>query len=233
MKFTKERFKTFKNVFDNFTSRTLFKLASQGHFEEPIRPVSIGKESNVFSAKKGRNRVIIKIYRLEACDFNGMYNYIKYDPRFLHLKPSRRKVIFAWVQREFRNLMKAREGGVRVPTPITFLNNILVEEYIGDKYPAPKLKDSTPENLHNFWQEILENLKKLHKAGLVHADMSHFNILNHNEKPVLIDFSQCTPLSNPNSHEYLERDVRNICNYMKRLGLKLDKEEVLQDITVP
>jgi serine/threonine-protein kinase RIO1 len=74
-KISKEKWKVWGNVFDEFTFRTLFKLASQGHFEELKSPVSIGKESNIFSAKKSKENIIIKIYRLETCDFNKMYDY--------------------------------------------------------------------------------------------------------------------------------------------------------------
>jgi len=192
----KEEFKTRHDVFDGFTNRTIYKLITQGHFEGLESPISIGKESNVFSAlKKDGTRVMVKIYRLETCDFNRMYDYIKDDPRFLNLKRGKRNIIFTWVQREYRNLMKAREANLSVPTPLTFSKNVLVLEFIGDNgMIAPKLKDEIPKNPKEFFEKIISNIKKLYKAGLVHADLSAFNILNCNEKPVFIDFSQCTSL---------------------------------------
>jgi len=229
----REKFRTYQNVFDNFTLRTLFKLNSQGYFDDmdSLSPVSIGKESNVFWAKRGKEKVIVKIYRLEACDFNRMFDYIKYDERYTGLKRQRRKVIFSWVQREYRNLIKAREAGVKVPTPYVFSNNILIEEFIGKKDPAPKLKDKIPKNLKKFFDEILKNLKKLYKAGLIHADLSHFNILNNSEKPVIIDLSTCTPVNNPLADDYLKRDARNIANFFARYGLKTTQEEAVKKIT--
>jgi RIO kinase 1 len=231
-KISREKFKTYGGVFDNFTLRTLFKLSSQGYFDdiEGLSPVSIGKESNVFWAKKGSTKVIIKIYRLETCDFNRMYDYIKYDPRYTGLKKQRRKVIFSWVQREYRNLLKSRQAGVKVPTPYAFLNNVLVEEFIGNKEPAPKLKDQIPKNKKKFFDEIVVQIKRIYKAGLIHADLSHFNILNLNEKPVVIDLSTCTPIDTPTAEEYLKRDVRNICNFFARYGLKVDQEKVIKKI---
>ena len=226
----REMWKTWGNVFDEFTFRTLFKLASQGYFERLESPISVGKESNVFSAIKGDDKVIVKIYRLEACDFNNMYNYIKYDPRYVNLKKQRRKIIFAWVQREFRNLMKAREAGVNVPKPLGFLNNVLCLEYIGDKMPAPKLKDLIPKIKRKFFDNIIDNVQKLYKSKLVHADLSQFNILNYKEEPVLIDFSQCTFLQNPRAEEFLQRDVRNIYNFFKKIGLEVNKEKILKRI---
>jgi RIO kinase 1 len=233
MKVTKERFKTYQNVFDHFTHRTLFKLSSRGHFDDPERlsPVSIGKESNVFSAQKKGKKVIVKIYRLEVCDFNRMYDYIKYDSRYVGLRRQRRKVIFSWVQREYRNLLKAREAGVRVPTPMAFLNNVLIEEFIGDESAAPKLKDAVPKSMKKFFDDSVRQISRLYrKAGLIHADLSHFNILNFNEKPVVIDLSTCTPVDNPLAEDYLERDVRNLCNFFRRYGYKADPDEIRNKI---
>ena len=59
---SKEKFDTFENVFDNHTRRNLFELSSKGNFEEnSISPIKIGKEANIFSAKKGNKKIIIKI----------------------------------------------------------------------------------------------------------------------------------------------------------------------------
>lgn len=220
-KISREKWKVYGNVFDEFTLRNLFKLASQGHFEDLQSPVSIGKEANIFTAlKKDGKRVIVKIYRLQTADFNRMYDYIRTDPRFQSLRKQRRKVIFAWCQREFRNLMAAREAGVAVPTPYAFKDNIIVMELIGDRYSiAPKLKDSIPAHLEKFFNEVIKNMGKLRKAGLVHADLSSFNILNRKEKPVFIDMAQTTPLEDVEAERYFKRDVRNICNFFSKHGL--------------
>src|SRR3989338_3165190 len=143
-----EKFKTMHDVFDHFTNRSIFKLITEGHFKGLESPISIGKESNVFSAltEEGK-RIIVKIYRLETCDFNAMYSYIKDDPRYSGLKDKKRKIILTWVQREYRNLMNAREAQVSVPIPITFQNNILVLEFVGrNSEIAPRLKDKIPKN---------------------------------------------------------------------------------------
>jgi len=229
-KISKERWKVWGNVFDEFTFRTLFKLASQGHFETLESPVSVGKESNVFSAKKKDGKIIVKIYRLETCDFNRMYDYIKYDPRYIDLKKQKRKIVFAWTQREYRNLIKARNASVNVPKPIAFLNNVLCLEFIGDKEVAPKLKDKIPGNGKKFFDTVIKNMQKLYKSGLVHADLSQFNILNYNDEPVFIDFSQCTPIENPRADEFLQRDVKNICNFFRKIGLKINEEKVLKKV---
>jgi RIO kinase 1 len=229
-KISHERWKVWGNVFDEFTLRTIFKLGSEGHFLDLESPVAIGKESNVFTAKTKEGKIIVKIYRLESCDFNRMYDYIKGDPRYSGLKKQRRKIIFAWTQREFRNLMKAREKEVRCPTPIDFKNNVLLLEYIGDEAPAPKLKDLYPEDPKGFFEDIIKNYSRLYKAGLVHADLSAFNILNHKERPFFIDFSQCTSIEDSRAEEFLERDIRNVCNFFKKNGMKVDEAETKKKI---
>jgi len=226
----KEKYKTLKNVFDLFTEKNIFKLISQGYIDGLYSPLSIGKESNVFTAKKDGEIRIAKIYRLQTCDFNRMYDYIKADPRYSGLSSKRRDVIFAWAHREYRNLLKAREAEVRVPTPYAVLQNILIMEFIGDEQAARKLKDSPPEDPEEFFKEIVEQMRRLYKAGLVHADLSGFNILNYHEKPVLIDMSQTTPLDDPNVEQFLKRDVHNICKLFQKFGVKSDEEKVLKMI---
>ncbi len=228
---SKEKFKVMHDVFDEFTNRNIFSLMSRGYIEGLESPISIGKEANIFSAKTKTGRVIVKIYRLETCDFNRMYDYLKADPRLTNLKSKKRKVILAWVQREYRNLLKAREAGVRVPTPIAVLNNVLILEFIGSgEEIAPRMKDKEPKNPKKFLKEMISQMKKMYSAGLVHADLSSFNILNFNESPVFIDFSQTTTTADPHSAEYLNRDIRNIATFFTKLGLNVDAESIKKSV---
>ena len=227
-----EKYKTWGAVFDQFTQRTVYKLITEGHFEGLQSPLSIGKEANVFTAvRKDGTRLAAKIYRLETCDFNRMFDYIKDDPRFTKIRKGKRNIVFIWVQREFRNLLKAREAGVNVPTPITFSNNVLVLELIGDDDVAPKLKDKIPENPKEFLKKTVSNMKKLYDAKLIHSDLSPFNILNHNEIPVLIDFSQCITLESSRAEEFLSRDIKNVCNFFRKLGMNVDDQAIRKEIT--
>ena len=232
-KIDREKWKIWGNVFDEHAIGVLQKMISQGYFEGLRSPISIGKEANVFTAeKKDGSLVIVKMYRLENCNFNKMYDYIKYDPRYESLKKQRRKIIYAWVQREYRNLLKAREAQVRVPTPIVAQDNIIVMEYIGDfDNIAEKLKNQDPENAALFLKKTIAYIRLLYKkAGLVHGDLSPFNILNYKDTPVFIDFSQATVLRNQMSEELLERDVKNVCQHFVRLGVKLDIAKALKEI---
>lgn len=227
----KEKFKTLKDVFDLSSERCIFKLMSQGYIKGLESPISIGKEANIFSALTDNDEPrIVKWYRVMTCDFNRMYDYIRVDPRF-HVKHNKRDIVFTWAQREFRNLLLARDAGVRVPTPFVCLKNILVMEFIGSDSPAPKLKDSSPKDVKSFFSDLIFQLRKLYNARLVHGDLSPFNILNFDEKPVLIDFSQATTLDDPNSKAFLIRDVKNIASYFRKKGLQVDESEVVESIT--
>lgn len=227
-----EKWKVYGNVFDNYTIRLLFKLSSEGHFENLVSPVSIGKEANVFTAKTLDNKVIVaKIYRLESCNFNKMYDYIKSDMRFENLKRQRRKVIFAWVMREYQNLMKAREAGVNVPRPLAIKQHILILEMIGDKTPAPKLKDVDRVDREILAERVILNMKKMYTAGLVHGDLSEYNILVHNNTPYFIDFSQGTTKKDPNYAEYWERDLKNVSKFLtNKLKLKVSEDDIKKKI---
>ncbi|MBW2964853.1 serine protein kinase RIO [Candidatus Woesearchaeota archaeon] len=227
----RDKYKTYGDVFDQFTIRNIFELSSKGYFEDLKSPISIGKEANVFTALTvDEELVVVKIYRLETCDFNRMYDYIKYDARYTNLKAKRREIIFSWAQREFRNLMKAREAGVRVPLPIECKNNILIMEHIGKKDPAPKLKDAHPDDAPAFMEKVFEYIKKMWKAGLVHGDLSEFNILNDNEAPVFIDMSQGTITRSINAMELLERDIKNMCRFAKKIGVDADPDKIKETI---
>lgn len=227
---SKEEWKVYKNVFSEFSLRTIFKLSSEGHFEELESPILMGKEANIFTARSKNGTVIVKIYRLENCNFNKMYEYIAADPRYNRLPRQKRNIIFSWTQREFKNLMIAREA-IRVPTPITFKNNIIVMEMIGDGIsPAPMVKDGRPKDPKDFLLRVVDNVIRLWKKGLVHGDLSEFNILNKDEEPVFIDFSQATYSKGLKSRELLIRDVNNLRRFFKKLMPLSEVDKILKKI---
>ena len=227
----RERFKTFENVFDRFTIRNLFVLSSKGYFDwETLSPLSIGKEANVFTAERGEERVVVKIYRLETADFRRMFDYIKPDPRYRGISKRRRDTIFAWAQREYRNLLVARRAQVRAPLPITFMKNVLVMSMAGGLVPAQKMKDKLPANPKKFFDGIVLNMRKFYGEGFVHGDLSKFNVLNFNELPVFIDFSQASPLKSSHGGEMLRRDIRNVCEFFRRLGVNCVEREVFSEV---
>lgn len=76
-------------------------------------------------------------------------------------------------------------------------------------------------------ESILEDMKKLYKAGLVHADLSEYNIMVWEGPPYIIDWGQAVALGHKKSEEYLERDVYNILKYFAFFGLKRDPAAIL------
>lgn len=229
---SREAWKTYGNVFDSFTLRLLERLRGQGHFEELLSSIALGKEANVFSATTKENSLVaLKIYRLENCNFNKMYEYISQDPRYIDLKGDKRRIIFSWTQREYRNLLKAREC-IRVPTPLAFKDHILITEFIGDgETAAPQLKNVHLDDPRHFFHQVYVMVYELfHKAELVHGDLSAFNILVQHDEPVFIDFSQTTAKGSPNAKELLQRDLQVLCTYFKRQGVEQDPQVLYQSI---
>tara|TARA_Y100000310_G_C20676239_1_gene813236 strand:+ start:1064 stop:1750 length:687 start_codon:yes stop_codon:yes gene_type:complete len=221
----KNKFIAYENVFDESTLRGLFKLSSQGYFDEIESPISTGKESNVFTVTHGEGRRVVKIYRT-AANFKQMYEYMKPDPRFAHVKGTKLSVIYAWAKKEFRNLHRARDRGVTVPTPIAVYKNILVLEHIDGE----QLRNDPPSDPKAFYEKLISEMIALHKAGLVHTDVSEYNVLNFDEKPILIDFSHAVDLRYPNVQRHLKRDVRNVVKYFQKLGVELDEEAEFKKI---
>ncbi|MCD6575626.1 MAG: serine protein kinase RIO [Nanoarchaeota archaeon] len=234
MRKDKEKFRVFKEVFSESTMRTIYKLSSDGYIDYIIGPISTGKEANVFLGKNfDGDSIAIKIYRIETSNFNNMWKYIYGDPRFEKVKKRRRDIVFAWAKKELKNLEIAFNAGVKVPEPITSRNNVLIMSFIGDsEMPAPIAKEVPPKNPNEWLKEILDYIKKMYNANLVHGDISEYNILNFNEVPYLIDFGQGVIKEYPLAEELLRNDIKNVLKWMKKLGVKTpDFEKVYKEIT--
>ena len=94
-----ERFKAFSHVFDEGTLRAVFKVASTGQFEALLSPIKIGKEANLFTAKKGEDWRCVKVYRI-ASNFKKMFEYMAPDPRYAGLKRNKMSIINTWAIKE-------------------------------------------------------------------------------------------------------------------------------------
>ncbi|MBY8991662.1 MAG: serine protein kinase RIO [Candidatus Lokiarchaeota archaeon] len=213
-----------ESVFDERTIFHLNKILVNGPLKRIEGVISAGKEANVYLAYDLEEKeVAIKIYKIDSNTSRWMRKYIIGDPRFKKIPNNISKVIFLWASKEYKNLKRAYKVGLRVPEPLFIKNNILIMEYIGfESIPAPVLKTiKSPKDPVNLFNEILTFIKLLYqKAKLVHGDLSEFNILYHNQSPVVIDISQAVAIQHPKAEVYLARDIKNIFQYFEKLGLE-------------
>ena len=217
-------------IFDKITLETLYKIANQGYIDVLNGAISTGKEANVLVGIKDEEKFIaVKIYRIATSDFKKMNYYLDGDPRFNLKTKNKRKIIYSWVLKEYKNLKRLHDAGVSVPEPITCSNNVLLIEFIGDENgnPSQPVKNQPPKNPEEFWKKLLKELELFVKQSkLVHGDLSNYNILNRNEEPVIIDVSQSVVLDNPISKELLERDINTLVREYTKLGVETNFDEV-------
>jgi RIO kinase 1 len=223
-----EDLKVLEAVFDTRTLMDLYSLASKGIIDSLGGSVSTGKEANIFRALGGGRPLALKIYRISTSNFKAMQDYMHGDPRFGSVKGTKRAIVSAWTRKEFRNLKRAEEAGVRVPHPIAMRENILVMDMVGrDGEPAPLLKDVHlgPKEALSAYKKLCEYVSLLYnEAGLVHADLSEFNILYDGE-PVIIDMGQSVTLDHPMARKFLDRDIRNLARFFrKEYGIGSEEE---------
>jgi RIO kinase 1 len=112
------------------------------------------------------------------------------------------------------------------------MRNVLVMEFIGkDSVRAPILKDVAPEiDPSEVYDKVAEYMRLLYqKAGLVHADLSEYNIMYY-DQPVLIDMGQSVLLDHPSAEEFLVRDVKNIVRFFGALGVDCSEESLITEI---
>lgn len=219
--------KTVRGVFDERTRLVLYRLLSKLEISAESL-VKEGKESVILSGlTKNKKWVAIKVYRTMACDFKNIGRYLVGDPRFAKIKKNRRFIVNLWCQREFKNLKTAHRAGINCPKSIAYKENILIMSFIGESgIPAPRLIDVIPEKPEKVYEKVLKDMKKLAKIGLIHGDLSAYNIL-FLDKPFFIDFSHGTTGKNPIAPELLKRDVKNINSYFSKLNVGVKDSETL------
>ena len=221
------------HVFDKSTLLAIRKLQDRGDIGEIGRVIATGKEANVYYATTPLGSPIaVKIYKLETSSFHSMKKYILGDQRFEKIKPTRRNIVYTWCQKEYRNLQRAEDANVRVPTPIAARKNVLVMELIGSiNNAAPPLVNIGTDNVKKLYKTLIEYVARLlYIAELVHGDLSEYNILMDNDTPVLIDMGQSVTRNSLLAQELLDRDLGNIQRFINKMGLNIDIEDVKRDI---
>jgi len=226
-----EAYEVEAEVFDEPTLRALHKLVHDGHVRAVGGVVSSGKEANVVEADGREDEVALKIYRVATSSFDDMRKYLEGDPRFEGAR-SRKELVVEWVRREFSNLRRASEAGVRVPEPVAHERNVLVSEFVGeDGVRAPRLQEVEIENPETCYEVVIEYASRLHDAGLVHGDLSEYNVLVHDGELVVIDMGQTVRVEHPHADDLLENDCENIARFFSSLGVETSRDEALKQAT--
>ncbi|MBM3235818.1 hypothetical protein FJZ31_05920 [Candidatus Poribacteria bacterium] len=140
----------------------------------------------------------------------------------------------SWIEQEFETLSLLYNAGADVPRPFAQSETAILMEYIGDEQsPAPILRDVilAPEEVEPLFELLFENIKIWLACNRVHADLSPYNILYWNGALKIIDFPQSVdPRINQNACALLQRDIKNICHYWARYGIRNDALELANDL---
>jgi RIO kinase 1 len=229
-----EDYDVFDNVFDMPTLMTINELRRDGIIQYIETSLAAGKESKVYLAVAPDSSLrIVKIYLIVSAEFKKRMQYIAGDPRFSDIKRGSRSLIMTWARKEFKNMQTAHAVGVRVPLPIAVKKNVLVMEFVADSEgnPMPALIN-TEEITLNDYQQVIEQMTMLYqKAKLVHADLSEYNIFKTNLGIMLFDFGSAIDIQQPNSKQFLFRDVSNINRFFEKRGIEvLPTAQVIEKI---
>jgi RIO kinase 1 len=144
-----------------------------------------------------------------------------------------------WATSEWSALVRLWELGLPVPYPVQIDGTELLMEWIsvpgadGSAETAPRLAQTRPEPelLAAYFQQLSEALATMVQAGLVHGDLSPYNVLAAGERLVIIDLPQVVDLvGNPNGMDYLLRDCANVCGWFRARGLAVDPDELFAEL---
>ncbi len=156
---------------------TVEAILSWGLATEVVGLISAGKEADVYLARYNGAPLAVKVYRLYRTSHRGG-GPVKADS-------------MGWrAAHEFEMTRQAWKGGARVPAPARRVENMFSMRYLGDEDgPAPRLQDVRLEDPARFLEKIVEAVESLARAGVVHSDLSPFNILVFQGDPWLIDLA--------------------------------------------
>lgn len=224
--------KLLDQFFDHSTLLAVSRLITRGAFDQIDHPISVGKEGGVFRATKGPDLRAIKIYRISNSTFRHLPPYAL---DALRREASARNfggLIFAWTRREHTILGRLREAGVPVPVPFVHFRNVLVMEFIGNADGAAgRLKDAVVDDPNALYGQLVAAIGGMvRKAGLVHGDLSPYNTLYFDGRPVIIDVAQSVPTDHPQAKELLRRDIDHYARFLERLGADVDAHEFFRAV---
>ncbi|MDD5404785.1 MAG: serine protein kinase RIO [Sulfuricella sp.] len=225
--------------------KRLQPLVEDGLVDEVIRQLMSGKEAMVFVVRCGDEVRCAKVYKeANKRSFRQSVDYTEgrkvrnsRQARAMEKgsRYGRKAQEEAWQSAEVDALYRLAAAGVRVPKPHNFHEGVLLMELVTDDNgnAAPRLNDValTEELAREYHAALLQQVVRMLCAGVVHGDLSEFNILVGSEGPVIIDLPQAVDAAgNKHASSMLERDVDNLANYFGRFAPDLRKTDYGKEI---
>ncbi|KAL8936117.1 MAG: hypothetical protein Q9211_004344 [Gyalolechia sp. 1 TL-2023] len=232
---------TSEQVLDPRTRMILLQMINRDIVSEVHGCLSTGKEANVYHAlsipqEEGSEAAVepvhraIKVYKTSILVFKDRDKYVTGEYRFRqgYSKSNNRAMVKVWAEKEMRNLKRIYAAGIPCPEPVHLRLHVLVMGFLGDRKgtPAPRLKDvelvggDADERWKQLYLQLLGYMRILYQTcRLVHADLSEYNVLYHQDKLWLIDVSQSVEHDHPRSLEFLRMDIKNVTDFFGRKGV--------------
>ena len=216
--------------------KRLEPLLEDGLIDDVIRQLMSGKEAMVFVVRCGDEVRCAKVYKeankrafrqsVDYTENRKVKNSRQARAMAKGTRYGREAQEEAWQSAEVDALYRLARAGVRVPTPYNFHAGVLLMELVTDSEgnAAPRLNDVefTPEQARAHFQALIRQVVLMLCAGVIHGDLSEFNILISADGPVIIDLPQAVDAAgNNHAKAMLERDVENLSNYFGQYAPEL------------
>ncbi len=227
------------------TPARLASLLEDGLIDEVLRQLMSGKEATVYVVRCGEEVRCAKVYKeANKRSFRQSVDYtegrrVKNSRQGRAMakgsKFGRESQEAAWQSAEVDALYQLADAGVSVPVPYNFYEGVLLMELVvdADGHAAPRLNDIslTAEQARLHHQGLIQEVVRMLCAGIVHGDLSEFNILMSERGPVIIDLPQAVDAAaNNNAREMLERDVNNLKDYFGHFAPDLLSSEYAKEM---
>jgi RIO kinase 2 len=211
-------------VFQGYDALALISLSRRGTVKALGCLIGEGKEAVVYEAL-GISQLALKFHHVGQRSFQSVRVSREFMPDEGHcpwLFASRLSA-----DREYEAL-KLLHPAVSVPLPIDINRNTVVMGFI----PGATLNRCTLEHPDEVFAEIIDNARKAYLAGVIHADLSEYNVMYDGSRVYLIDWPQWVSTEHPNARELLERDMNNIARYFnRRYRLGVTSGEALEAVS--
>lgn len=227
------------------TPKALKPLLDDGFIDEVMRQLKSGKEATVYVVRCGNDIRCAKVYKdAKQRSFRSHAQYqegrkVRNSRRARAMEKGtrygRKEQESAWQNAEVEALYRLADAGVRVPVPHAFIDGVLLMELIADAEgnAAPRLDDvSLTEAQAREWHlSLIAEVVRMLCAGLVHGDLSEFNVLIDQHGPVIIDLPQAVDAAGNNHAEaMLKRDVNRLTAYFSLFAPELAATDYASEI---